>query len=87
MHGHARKFLFQVSPVGRYCNVIDREDIQKALEVGGATDTTGILRILETYGNLGTIQEEITAEFNRLGSVGYEFPVSSLPSTDALSRN
>ena len=45
------------------------------------------LRILETYGNLGTIQEEITAEFNRLGSVGYEFPVSSLPSTDALSRN
>ena len=71
-------------PVG---NLIDRDDIQKALEVGGATDTTGILRILETYGNLGTIQEEITAEFNRNGSVSYEFPVSSLPSTDALSRN
>ena len=59
-------------PVGQ---LISRDDIQKALEVGGATDTTGILRILETYGNLGTIQEEITAEFNRLGSVGYEFPV------------
>ena len=68
-------------------NLIDRDEIQKALEVGGATDTTGILRILETYGNLGTIQEEITAEFNRNGSVSYEFPVSSLPSTDALSRN
>ena len=71
-------------PVGQ---LIDREDIEKALEVGGATDTTGILRILETYGNLGTIQEEITAEFNRNGSIGYEFPVSSLPSTDALGRN